>query len=506
MASIKKAGIAFDVFVDTSKDILGKPSGFAGKIISNLDGSETPLATAFAEVIEVITAASTTLVGAHAIGARVLTVTSVSGFTLGDTILLDGNYYVITSIDTTNNILGIDRALVGASADAAPVDKKGNTGTYKSSVTIATPGDYVAFVSNYELGMGHTSYPLVVETANIDDVKSVLDAVKTEVDTIQNQVTVLDPTAMANIDSKVTTVNTTVTSIKSLIDDAQDVIITLNGDETATVPVGTNVTGDTSTATGLVTGVTYDATTTLTTVLVNNVVGKFVVGETLNNGTASTTGTIQTLVNDAVNNVIDFVKEISNALSTGGSSLAALKALNNDIEHMLKGDATLDDGTTNPLAGFGLDSIMSSVAAVKADTAAVRTLAEDAAYGFSAIRTAIDNGRNSIESQIAALSDTTNANSLASKIDAAKVVVDANSSALTDAGFGLSATKTALDNLAGLFATGGAVELRFTNLESYTQNLSTAIADQTTHIDGKFADVMNGLNSLGAKTSYTVFA
>ena len=506
MASIKKAGIAFDVFVDTSKDILGQATGFAGKIIANADGSETPLATAFAEVIETITAANTTLSGDHAQGVRSLNVADVSGFELGNTILLDGNYYVLTSIDTTNNVFGIDRGLKGASADGASIDKKGNTGTYKSSVTIANAGDYVAFVSNYDLGMGHTSYPLTVEAANIDDVKSVLDVVKTEVDSIKSQVDTLDEDTVNGISAQVDAVNTTVNTIRDLIDDAQDVIVTLNGDETANIPVDTDVTGDTSGATGVVTSVSYDSDADITTAALNNVTGTFVTGETLNNGSASTDGTIQTLVNDAVNNVIDFVKEINKALTDGGSSLAALKALNDDIEHMLKGDDTLADGSDNPLAGMGLDDIMTSIAAVKDDSGAIRTLAEDSAYGFSAIRTAIDNGRNSIESKIDALNDTSDANSLASKIDAAKAVVDANKATLEDSGYGLSATKTALDNLAALFADGGDIEVRFDNLEAYTQNLSTAISDQTTHIDGKFDDVMNGLNSLGAKTSYTVFA
>jgi len=113
MSSIKKAGVAFDVFVDTSKDILGKPSGFSGKIISNSTGAEITLPT-FTEVVETITAASTTTSAAAAIGSRTLPVSSVTGFELGDTILVSGNYYVVTSIDSNAKTFGLNKDLEGA--------------------------------------------------------------------------------------------------------------------------------------------------------------------------------------------------------------------------------------------------------------------------------------------------------------------------------------------------------------------------------------------------------
>lgn len=505
MATIKKAGVQFDVFVDTSKDILGKPTGFAGKIISNEDGSEI-VTSAFTEVIETITAATTTLTGAQSVGDRTIAVADVAGFELGNSIILNGEYYVILAIDTSANTFGLDRGLLGAGAANDNVEKRGNTGTYKASVTVNTVGDYVVFVSNYELGMGNTSYPLVIESASVDDVKSLLDAVSSEVTAIKTQVDVLDEAALNSLSGKIDDVNVTVGDIKTLLDDAQDVVLTLNGDETANLPVDTNVTGGTSGATGLVTSVTYDSAADTTTVAVNNVTGTFVTGEVLNNGTVDTVGTIQNIVNDVVNNVIDFVKQINNALTEGGSSIDALKALNDDLEIMLQGGDTLTDGTPNPTGGKGLIQIFDELAIVKGDVAAIRTLAEDAAYGFAAIRTAIDNSRISIESKIDALSDVNDPNSLASKIDAVKTVVDANKLTLEDAGFGLSALKNSLDNLSGLFASGGAIDVRFDSVDTELANIQTLINDQTTHIDDRFDEVLDNINTFKNETKFAIFA
>lgn len=505
MAIIKKAGVAFDVFVDTAKDVLGKPSGFSGKIIANSDGTEIALSSVFTEVIETVTAASTTT-SAAADATRTLPVSSVSGFELGDTISVSGNYYVITSIDSKAVTFGLNKDLEGAVAASAKVEKVGNTGTYKASATITNVGDYLVVVSNYELGMGNTTYPLTIESANIDDVKTVLDTVQTDVTNIQSKVNTLSTTALDSISTQINSVDGVVTNIKGMLDGSQDVILTLNGDETAKLVAGDTVTGDTSKASGVVSVSSYDSTTKITTVTVNNATGKFAKGETLNNGSASTTGTVQSIINDAINDVLTFVKDINSALTTGGSSLAALQSLNDNIEYMLQGTAKLADGSANPLAGMGLNGIMTAIAAVKGDTAAIRTLAEDSAYGFAAIRTAIDNGRNSIESEIAALTDTSVKTSLISKISAAQTAIAANATTLGDSTYGLSAIKTELDTLSAVFASGGSIETQLTSLESYTQNLSSAISAQTTHIDGKFADVMSGLNKLGAKTTYSVFA
>jgi len=361
-------------------------------------------------------------------------------------------------------------------------------------------------MSNYELGMGNVSYPLTIESANIDDVKGVVDAVQTDVTAIQSKVNTLSTTALADISTQISSVDNVVSNIKGMLDGAQDVILTINGDETAKLVVGDTVTGNTSKASGIISASTYDSNTSLTTITVNNATAAFSAGETLSNGSASTTGTIQSIINDAINDVLTFVKDINNALTTGGSSLAALQSLNDNIEYMLQGSAKLSDGSANPLAGMGLNDIITAIAAVKADTSAIRTLAEDSAYGFAAIRTAVDNGRNSIESAIAALTDTSVATSLISKINAAETAIAANASTLGDSVYGLSAIKTELDTLSATFASGGSIEKQLTNLESYTQNLSSAIAAQTAHIDGKFADVMTGIDKLGARTSYKVFA
>ena len=506
MASIKKAGVEFEVFVDTAKDVLGKPSGFAGKIIANADGSEIAT-SAFTEVIETITAASTTLSAAASKDDRTISVDDISGFELGNTILLNGVFYVVLAIDTDANTFSLDHGLEGAAASGDTVDKRGNTGTYKAAVTVNNVGDYVVFVSNYELGMGHTSYPLTVEAATTDDVKELLDSVASEVSSIKTQVDTLDEESLNSIAGKIDTVNDTVTNIKDLIDDAQDVVLTLNGDETGILVVGANVTGDTSGATGEVTSSSYDADTDTTTIAVNNVDGVFVTGETLNDGTNSTTGTIQTIVNDVVNNVIDFVKQINDALTDGGSSLDALKSINDDIEIMLQGGDTLSDGeTANPTAGKGLIQIFDDLAVAKADVSEIRTLAEDSAYGFSAIRTAIDNARISIESKIDALTDEDDANSLASKINAVKTVVDANEATLEDSGFGLAAIKNALDNVAGLFADGGAIEVRIDDIDSALTDLQSAIDAQTTHMDGRFDEVLNSIATLKNESKFAIFA
>ena len=349
--------------------------------------------------------------------------------------------------------------------------------------------------------MDNEPAPIHVKDATVDDVKSVVDALKTELDLVKGQVDTLDETTVNGISAKVDALATELSSVHTLIQDSTDVQLTYAGDVASAYTSGATVTGDTSGATGTVQSSTYDATSNTTSVVATGVTGTYQVGETTDGG-AAITGT----ANNTVNSVFEFVKEIQDLLKSG-TGLDALSAINNDLEHMIKGDATLEDGSVNPTNGKGLVQIFDEIANTHVDLSTLKTLAEDATNGFAAIRTAIDNARTSIEGKVDGISDLTNPNSLASKIAAVKTVVDANGTLLNDSTNGLASIKTTLDLLSVTVATGGTdVLTAVAGVNTLVTNLGTALDAQTAHIDGRFDSVMSALGVSADATKYSVFA
>jgi len=514
MSDIIKAGVPHPVVVNSKADKLGFEAGFKMHYVNAATNAVTEIpANSFSEIEKDITPTSTTLSGDHVAGAKTITVADVTGFGIGETVKISGVYYRVAAVDAGANTIELKRGLDGAVVDGTAVDLNGRTGSYVAMVTFPDAGDFTGHVSNPGLGMDNEAFPIRVGNATVEDVSDAIAALQVDLTAVKGQVDTLDEEELNGISEKVDVLSSNLEAVHTLIKDTSDVYVEISGDETGNIAEGDVLTGDTSAATGTVQYVVYDATNDVTKVTMQSTSGTFQTGETVNNGTTSTTGTIASTENNVVNSVIEFVEEIKELLGSE-SGLDTLKSINNDLEHMLKGDATLEDGSANPTAGKGLTQIFDEIVATHTDVTAVKDLAEDALVGFSAIKTAVTDARTSIEGKLDALVDTNDADSLLSKLLNVESIVTANSALLTDSDYGLSKIKDGITALSDsvdlksgqiLTAIDG-VNNSIDTLNTAVTQLSTDIADQTTHIDGKFDDVLNTLSDMNDTRVYTVFA
>ena len=113
---------------------------------------------------------------------------------------------------------------------------------------------------------------------------------------------------------------------------------------------------------------------------------------------------------------------------------------------------------------------------------------------------------SSIESKIAAMNDEDDENSLISKVNAVKDVVDANEALLENDTYGLRKIKDKLNDLAALFEDGGDIEVRFDKIDDAISDLSTDIATLSSHMDDRFDEVLNKIDTFSRQTSYQTFA
>lgn len=332
-----------------------------------------------------------------------------------------------------NNVTGEVVDVVGDNGTATVTELTESAGTYQFPMTIPNPGDYTLLVSSTIAGFTNVASAFVVANASIDDVKAVVDDLLIKLTNVESQVNTLDEATVNNIANQVTAVQSAVNDIKQLINDSS-ITMAISGDETANLPVGTNITGDTSEATGTITSVSYDSNNDVTNVGVGSVTGTFQVDETVNNGTDSTAGTISVVNASPVDSVLEFVQALDAALKDGATGLSALKGYTDDIENMLSGAANLADGTESPFAGKGLIEIFDSIGVNKTAIDALATqLTDTQTYLENAINTA----RDAILTDVAAV----------------KAVVDANKAHLEDDGYGLSALKALLDGLSESLST-----------------------------------------------------
>jgi len=364
-------------------------------------------------------------------------------------------------------------------------------GFYTIPLTINAPGSYLIKFESTDSRIGnHEGYVQVANTS-LDDIQTAIDSLQADLSAVKTQVDLLDENELNNIHEEVSSLTTTVETINKLLSDTTDYYFELNGDETSIVTTGTTITGSTSGASGTVQAVAYDSTNDLTKVTVTDTTGAFQVGETVTDGTNTTAGTIQVVTENIINSVYEFVENINKALLEGGSSLDILRTFSLDVEHLILGDATLEDGSTCPTVGKGLVNIFDELSSTHTDLTALKALAEDAAVGFGAIKGAIDAGVSSIETKIDALTDETNSSSLASKLNTINTIVTNNSDILGDATFGNEAIKNAIDALSSGNTTG-TDEIKAI-LEDSTNGLAaikTAILDKLTVMDGKLDQII----------------
>ena len=360
-------------------------------------------------------------------------------------------------------------------------------GFYTVPVTINAPGSYLFRFESTDSRIGiHEGYVQVTNTS-LDDLQTTIDNVASDLASVKTQVDLLDEATLNTLSGKIGTLQSTVDQVNKLMKDTTDQYVEISGDETALLVNGATITGSTSGATGAVYGdATYDSAADVTKVTLTNTNGTYQVGETVTDGTNTSTGKITTTTTNIVNSVYEFVDQINKALLNGGSSLDVLRAANRDIEHMLKGDDTLEDGSANPTAGKGLIQIFDELVSTHSDLTALKSLAEDTTVGFSALRSAIDSGISSISAQINALNDTSDSNSLASKLNTINTIVTNNKNVLGDSNYGNQAIKSAIDSLASGNNQG-------------TQDILNALNDATYGLKAIKTDILNKLDSMDNK-------
>lgn len=168
-----KLGQAFYPGVDTEFDRLGDASGFKIEITNASTGAliengvdNNVVDGVFSEIMWTDPLTSGTSAGTeNVIGASVISAPA-HGFAAGER--FDdgaGNLYSITAVGT--DTISIKGELVADIADATALASVGNTGIYKTGITLAAAGEYFVSMSHPEFGHISSKYNVVENT--LDD-------------------------------------------------------------------------------------------------------------------------------------------------------------------------------------------------------------------------------------------------------------------------------------------------------------------------------------------------
>lgn len=169
----------------------------------------------------------------------------------------------------------------------------------------------------------------------------------------------------------------------------------------------------------------------------------------------------------AVVSLRELLLDIQSAGSSRDSIISALTNFTDDLEHMIRGDEFLEDGSANPFYGKTghdiYDQLVSSV---------------------SYLDGVINDAKNAV-----IVDANTTRDLIVGKVDAIKAVVDANAAELGDAAHGLAALKTMLTTIDS--NTAGGTQSIIDMLEDSTNGLEaikTSIMDKLNIIEGKIDD------------------
>jgi len=298
-----------------------------------------------------------------------------------------------------------------------------NAGTYTVPLTLTNVGDYIVIIESTDARIENLEGNVLVTNASIDDVKTVVDGLATTLDVVAADVDGLNGQTLDDIKESLN-------NIIGLINTNSNTV-TIDGDETTEFAVGDSVVGQNSGAKGQISSVTYDAGTDVTTIVIDDVIGNFVLSEDLyvNGATDAVDAKLQTITGTPLDSVMEFVDNINKSLLDGTSGLSALSGYTDDIENMLLGTEFLADGTTaNPF----YDANNPGVAKESSLNAALVALQSNITTAVTDITTAVNDAKNAVQVDVAAV----------------QTVVDANQANLENAGYGLSALKDLLDGLA----------------------------------------------------------
>jgi len=380
------------------------------------------------------------------------------------------------------NIDGSETTIVDGSDGAEVTELDSLAGTYQFEMMIDEVGDYTLLVDADITAFNKVAAAFVVTSASIDDVKAVVDDSLVKIEAIKSQVDLLDEDGLNAIVDKTNSLQVTIENIRDLITDVT-ATIKVSGDKTADVNNGDVLSGETTNALGNVVSSSYDSDNDVTAIVLDNVKGIFDVEtpENLYNGDVDLGGISEVAYGGgAVDSVMEFVKSLNAELTDGASGLEALATYSKDIEHILNGDDTLEDGSDNPTAGKGLVAIFNNVDGISDDIA-------DLSSQLDSVKSDLSDAINSAKSDIQ------------DSVQAVKDVVDANKSLLEDDTYGLSALKDLVDQLSTDLSDDTKSITDILNDDTYGLSaLNDTITNRFDSVDSALVDVNAKLDNLGA--------
>jgi len=363
MSSIKKKGVEFFAKVDTNRDLIGAQDQFTATVIVDADGS-------------------------------------------------------ILTNDS-------DNASIGA------FEEVGETGIYRAPITLTDEGDFTVSVKwqdpDDENNHEYIPFPIEIKSADMSDIKSLIDTLQVDMSAVKGQVDTLDEEELNGIAESVSSLAEHVATIEGLLDGDDD-------------------------------------------------------------------------------NSLQVLKDLLDQIA-GTEGIESIKGFVDNVELMLEGKAYVDvDGNEVAEAdSFGLAEIFTKITDNGTSIADANSAISDLSTQVQTFKTSVEDKVDAVQAAVDALTDADDADSIVSKINAIKVVVDANKGLLEDTDFGLDALKTlietadtAIDGLVADFADGGRLEVRFDDLDTAVSDVSTAVSDAKTAIQ---TDISNLSTSLDDKYS-----
>lgn len=103
------------------------------------------------EMLEPITAYTSTITGDTAKDTKVVVVDTTTGLVSSDRVSIDGDIYRVT--DITGNTITLHRGLASNVIDGAVIDKVGNMGIFRIRLIITKNGDFVIQAKDTKFGI-----------------------------------------------------------------------------------------------------------------------------------------------------------------------------------------------------------------------------------------------------------------------------------------------------------------------------------------------------------------
>ena len=385
MGAIKKAGVEFFAKIDTNRDLIGKESEFTAEVIVDADGS----------------------------------------------ILTDAS----------------DNASIGTFTEV------GSTGIYRAPITLTDEGDFTVSVKWTDTDDSdkheYIPFPVEVKSADMSDIKALIDALQTDMTAVKGQVDTLDEEELNGIAESVSDLASHVATVEGLLD----------GDDNASLQVLKDLLDQIAGTEGL------DAIKGF----VDNV-------ELMLEGKEYTDTEGNVVAADDSKGLI----EIFNAITSNGTDIATANAAITDLD----GDVANFKTSVEGLIGTADDAadaatlfgkIRASRESIEAKSDAIKTVVdankatlEDAGYGLDALKTLIETCDTAVDTLVTDFAD---GGRLEVRFDDIDTAIANVNTAVTDA----------------------------------RDDITTAIANQTTHLDGRLDDLDAAIAAGNARQEYKGF-